>query len=80
MEIYKGGITMKKIEIGNRKIYRMEDNNILLELDGNIYLLDENKWVDDTGKPFRNVSNIDKSILNELDPIGGKTKLTVLEG
>ena len=71
---------MKKIEIGNRKIYRMEDNNILLELDGNIYLLDENRWVDDTGKPFRNVSNIDKSILNELDPIGNKTKLTVLEG
>ena len=65
---------MKKIEIGNRKIYRMEDNNILLELDGNIYLLDENKWVDDTGKPFRIISNIDRSILNELDLVTEKTK------
>lgn len=71
---------MRKIEIGNRKIYRMEDNNILLESGGNIYLLYGNKWVDDTGKPFRNVSNIDKSILNELDPVTEKTKLKVLEG
>ena len=58
---------MRKIEIGNRKIYKMNDNNILLEIDGNIYLLDDNRWLDDTGKPFRNVSNIDKTILNELD-------------
>ena len=63
---------MKKIEIGNRKIYRMEDDNILLELDGNIYLLDGNKWVDDTGKPLRNISSIDKTILNELDPVTEK--------
>ena len=63
---------MRKIEIGNRKIYKMNDNNILWEIDGNIYLLDENRWVDDTGKPFRNVSNIDKSILNELDPVTEK--------
>ena len=71
---------MRKVEIGNRKIYKMNDNNILLEIDGNIYLLDDNRWLDDKGKLFRNISNIDKSILNELDPIGNKTKLTVLEG
>lgn len=64
---------MKKIEIGKRKIYQMEDGNILLESEGNIYLLYGNKWIDDTGKPFRNISSIDKSILNELDPIGNKT-------
>jgi len=60
---------MKKIEIGNRKIYKMEDSNILLEVDGNIYLLAENKWINDKGKLFRNLSSIDKSILNELDPV-----------
>ena len=64
---------MRKIEIGNRKIYKMNDNNILLEIDGNIYLLDDNRWLDDKGKLFRNVSSIDRSILNELDPIGNKT-------
>ena len=71
---------MKKITIGNRKIYRMEDDNILLELDGNIYLLDDNRWLDDKGKLFRNLSSIDKSILNELDPVTEKTKLKVMEG
>lgn len=73
---------MRKIEIGNRKIYKMEDGHVLLEIDKNLYLLDDNKnkWVNDTGLPFRNVSSIDKIILNELDPIGNKTKLTVLEG
>ena len=49
---------MKKITIGNRKIYKMEDDNILLELDGNIYLLDDNRWLDDKGKLFRNLSSI----------------------
>ena len=69
---------MRKIEIGNRKIYKMNDNNILLEIDGNIYLLDDNRWLDDKGKLFRNVSSIDRSILNELEPVTEKTK--VLEG
>lgn len=69
---------MRKIEIGNRKIYKMNDNNILLEIDGNIYLLDDNRWLDDKGKLFRNVSSIDRSILNELEPVTHTLK--VMEG
>ena len=57
---------MKKIEVGNRKIYKMEDGNILLELDGKVYLLDDNQWIDDTGNIYRKLSRIDSAMLQEL--------------
>lgn len=70
---------MKKIKVGNRKIYKMQNDEVLLEVEGNIYILDENKWKDDTGKVFRNVSIIDKTLIAELEP-GEKPKLPILEG
>ena len=68
---------MRKIEIGDRKIYRMEDENTLLEVEGNIYILDDNKWKDDTGKPFRNLSSIDKTLIAELEPGTKKARLDI---
>lgn len=57
---------MKKIEIGKRKIYQMKDGNILLELDGKVYLLDDNLWIDDAGNIYRKLSRIDSAMLQEL--------------
>lgn len=70
---------MKKIEAGNRKIYKMKNGSILLEVEGGIYILEGNKWIDDTGQLYRNVSSIDKALMEELDP-GEKPKLKILEG
>ena len=57
---------MKKIEIGNRKIYKLNTGATILDIKGKIYILDDSKWIDDDGKIYRKLSSIDLAMLQEL--------------
>ena len=59
---------MKTLAVGNKKIHKMEDANILLEeVSGNLYLLVGTKWISETGFSLRNVSTIDRILIHELE-------------
>ena len=57
---------MRKIEIGNRKIYKLKTGATILDIKVKIYILDDSKWIDDDGKIYRKLSSIDLAMLQEL--------------
>ena len=57
---------MRKVEIGNRKIYKLKTGATILDIKGKIYILDDSKWIDDDGKIYRKLSSIDLAMLQEL--------------